>query len=431
MPELAAGLLAQAIDDRRDLHTFPETAWTEFRTTARVVERLRKLGYDVSWGRDVLADGARMGVPEADELDAAYRRALAEGAPEALLEPMRGGYTGCCAQLEGTGDGPTVALRFDIDALDVPESASPDEHRPAREGFASRHEGKMHACGHDSHTAMGLAVAEVLAGARDRFGGRVRLLFQPGEEGTRGARAMVEAGLLDDADYFLCPHIGAQSHVSGEILPGISGFLATRKLDVRFRGREAHAGLAPQDGANALLAAALATVALHAIPRHSGGNSRVNVGVLRAGSGRNVVAGEGLCRFELRGETTEVVDYLERQARRAVEGAAISQDVEFGVEVAGGAPSAGSDQEVMDAVERAARDAPGVQRVGEPCRAGASDDATAMMARVQERGGKAAYMIVGSDLPSGHHTPRFDIDEQVMAGGIATLSGAALALLER
>lgn len=427
MPELPSALLEQAILDRRDLHTFPETGWTEFRTTAKVIQRLQSLGFDVSWGKDVLADGARLGVPAEAELDAAFERALSEGGPEDLLGPMRGGYTGCCAEIEGSGDGPTVVLRFDIDALEVAESQA--DHRPAVEGFVSRHPGQMHACGHDAHTAMGLGVAAVLAAARSRFPGKVRLLFQPAEEGTRGAQAMVEAGLVDDADYFLCPHIGAQSHVSGEILPGITGFLATRKLDVRFRGREAHAGLAPQDGANAVVAAALATLSLHAISRHSDGNSRVNVGVLQAGSGRNVVGGRGLCKVELRGESTEIVDYLEEEARRAVEGAAMSQGVEVDVTVAGSAPSAGSDQEVMDAVAHAATQAQSVRRVGEPCGAGASDDATVMMARVQQRGGKAAYMIVGSDLPSGHHTPRFDVDEQVFANGIATLSGAALALL--
>jgi aminobenzoyl-glutamate utilization protein A len=240
---------------------------------------------------------------------------------------------------------------------------------------------------------------------------------------------MVAGGLLDGVDYFLCPHVGAQSHVTGEIIPGVTGFLATTKVDVRFRGREAHAGLAPQEGRNALLAACMATLGLHAIPRHSGGNSRVNVGVLRAGSGRNVIASTAELELELRGDTTEVVEFMGDQARAVVEGAARANGVESRFEVVGHAPSAASDQEVMDAVERVARAIPGVRRIGLPCRAEASDDATTMMRRVQEQGGKAAYVIIGTHLPDGHHTPRFDIDESVMAAGIGTLAGAALELL--
>jgi aminobenzoyl-glutamate utilization protein A len=428
---LAESLLEDAIADRRDLHQYPETAWTEFRSTARVIRRLQRLGWEVRWGRSIFGDVPRMGLPGAAELQQAFDRALAEGAPPELLQPMRDGYTGCIADLTGAStDGPTVALRFDIDALPVTE-ASDDAHQPAQEGYASRHAGQMHACGHDSHAAMGLGVASLLAAMRDQWSGRVRLIFQPGEEGTRGAAAMVAAGLLDGADYFLSPHVGAQSHVTGEIIPGITGFLATRKVDVSFLGREAHAGLAPQEGRNALLAAALATMTIFAIPRHSGGNSRINVGVLRAGSGRNVIASEAQLQLELRGDSNEVVEYLEAQARAVVEGAAHSQGVESTFEVVGEAPSAASDPDVMEAVARVARLMPGVREIGQPRRAEASDDATAMMRRVQEQGGKAAYVIVGSQLPDGHHTPHFDIDEQVMAGGIGTLAGAALELLRR
>jgi aminobenzoyl-glutamate utilization protein A len=240
---------------------------------------------------------------------------------------------------------------------------------------------------------------------------------------------MVAAGLLDGVDWFLCPHIGAQSHVSGEIVPGITGFLATTKADVAFSGREAHAGLAPQEGRNALMAACVATLGLHALPRHSDGNSRINVGVLRGGSGRNVIASQAELALEMRGETTEVVAFLEEQARTVVEGAARAHGVTSGFEVVGSAPSAASDPEVMDVVERVARAMPGVREVGAPRRAEASDDATTMMRRVQQQRGKAAYIIIGTGLPDGHHTPRFDIDEGVMAGGIGTLAGAAVALL--
>ncbi|MQA01170.1 MAG: amidohydrolase [Streptosporangiales bacterium] len=425
---IATELAEQAVADRRDLHRHAEPGWMEFRTTARIVTRLRALGWRVRWGKDLYAGVDRLGVPSADELAAGYERAVADGADVELLEPMAGGWTGCVAELDGAGRGRTVALRFDIDGLAVPEASS-DDHLPAREGFASVHEGIMHACGHDTHTAMGLGVAEALARTRDQWQGTVRLVFQPGEEGCRGAESMVTAGLLDGVDAFLAPHVGAQSHRSGEILPGISGFLATSKLDVHFAGKEAHAGLAPETGHNALIAAAAAALQLHAMPRHADGNSRVNVGRLDAGTGRNVVAGSARMLMELRSESAAVVEELERRTRLIVAGTAAAHEVESEVVLAGKAPSASSDERAMAAVAAAARGVPGVVNVGGQVVAEASDDATAMMRRVQEQGGVAAYLIVGTDLPSGHHTPKFDVDERVLPLGVATIAAATVDLL--
>lgn len=418
----------QMVADRRDLHRHAEAGWLEFRTTAVIVARLRALGWRVRWGKELYGGVDRLGVPDEHELTSCYERALGEGTDPTVLEPMLGGWTGCIAELDGSGPGRTVALRFDVDGLPVPESAS-HEHLPTRQGFASIHPGVMHACGHDAHTAMGLGIAAALARTRDQWTGTVRLVFQPGEEGTRGAESMVSAGLLDGVDAFLAPHVGAQSHRSGEIIPGISGFLATRKLDVHFSGREAHAGLAPETGHNALIAAAAATLQLHALPRHHVSNSRVNVGVLNAGTGRNVVAGSATMLMEIRSESAEVVEELERRARLIVAGTAAAHEVDSEFVVAGKAPSARSDPAAMDAVARAARAVPGVEYVGEPVVAQASDDATAMMHHVQTQGGVAAYLIVGTELPGGHHTPRFDVDERVLRLGVATMASATAMLL--
>lgn len=425
---LAAELADQTVADRRDLHKHAEPGWLEFRTTAKVITRLRALGWRVRWGKELYGGVDRWGVPSEEELAAGYQRARAGGVQDELLEPMAGGWTGCVAELDGAGPGRTVALRFDIDGLPVPEATS-DDHLPAREGFGSVHQGIMHACGHDAHTAMGLGVAEALTRTREHWRGTVRLVFQPGEEGTRGAASMVAAGLLDGVDAFLAPHVGAQSHRSGEIIPGISGFLATSKLDVRFTGAEAHAGLAPETGHNALIAAAAAALQLHAMPRHAGGNSRVNVGVLNAGTARNAVAGSARLLMELRSESAAVVAELERRTRLIVAGTAAAHEVESEIVVAGKAPSARSDERAMAAVAAAARAVPGVERVSEPVVAEASDDATAMMCHVQEQGGVAAYLIVGTHLPSGHHTPRFDVDERVLPPGVATIAAAAVDLL--
>jgi aminobenzoyl-glutamate utilization protein A len=424
---LAAELFPQAVALRRDLHRFPEPAWTEFRTASLGAAALAHAGWDVKVGKSTCLPVARMGVPSASELVAAYKEAIAAGGDPLWMDQMHGGFTGIYATLKGAQPGPTVALRFDMDALEVPEEQD-NIHRPVREGFVSRRPGLMHSCGHDAHTTIGVTVGQLLGQLKDHLRGTCHILLQPGEEGTRGAASMVAAGLLDGVDYYLAPHVGAQSKVTGEVIPGITRFLATVKLDVWFYGQEAHAGLAPEHGRHAVMGAAQAALGLHAIPRHSTGNSRVNVGVLRAGSGRNVIAGEAFMKLELRGDTNEIIDYLEQQARNVIAGAAAMWGLEHKISRAGAAPSASSDPELMNVIARIAQGLPGVHTIGKPCPAAASDDATAMMVRVQEQGGRAAYVILGSVLPSGHHTPRFDIDETCIRTGIELFSLAALEL---
>ncbi len=138
----------------------------------------------------------------------------------------------------------------------------------------------MHACGHDGHTAIGLGLAHTLKQFESGLHGVIKLIFQPAEEGTRGARAMVDAGVVDDVDYFTAVHIGT-GVPAGTVVCGSDNFMATTKFDAHFTGTAAHAGAKPEDGHNALLAAAQATLALHAIAPHSEGASRVNVGVCR------------------------------------------------------------------------------------------------------------------------------------------------------
>jgi aminobenzoyl-glutamate utilization protein A len=414
------GLGGELVRLRRDLHRHAETAWTEFRTTAVVAERLRALGYDVSLGRTIHVEEARMGVPPAEQVDAAWRRAREEGAPDGLLGEMAGGFTGVVARLRGRHPGPTIGFRFDIDANDLQESREP-AHRPAREGFASVHTGAMHACGHDGHTAIGLGLAEVLAGLRDEWPGTVTLVFQPGEEGVRGARSMVEAGVVDDCSVMVCCHLGAQSRQTGHVVGGISGFLATTKLDAVFTGAESHAALEPEAGRSALLGAATAVLNLHAIPRHSGGESRVNVGVLQAGSGRNVTPGRALLKLETRGATSEVNDHVERRAREILNAAAAMHGLEVTIDVAGATPSATSDAALVARVREAAAQVADVRRFEESAFAPASDDACAFMRRVQERGGLATYVIFGTALAAGHHMPRFDFDEAALPLGVKVL----------
>jgi aminobenzoyl-glutamate utilization protein A len=438
----AAGAIAKAVGEqvdrsraelvrwRRDLHRHAETAWTEFRTSSLVAQRLGELGFETALGRDIHREDARMGVPPREVIDAGYRRALEEGAPEALVRPMAGGFTGVVARLRGGRPGPSLGFRFDIDALDIAESQD-GGHRPAREGFASVHPGAMHSCGHDGHTAIGLGLAEVMAGLRAEWPGTVTLIFQPGEEGVRGARSMVARGVADDCAVMVCCHLGAQSRRTGHVIGGVSGFLATTKLDALFTGRESHAGLEPESGRNALLGAATAVLNLHALPRHSGGESRVNVGVLQAGSGRNITPGRALLKLETRGATAEVNEWLEARARAVLESAAAMHGLELTVDVAGATPSATSDPALVARVREVAALVNDVQAYDDAEFALASDDACAFMRRVQERGGLASYVVFGAALASGHHTPTFDFDEAALPLGVKVLGLLAWDLATR
>ena len=131
---------------RRSIHRFPETGWLEMRTSALIAKALTEMGYEVITGRAACAEAARMGVPDEKTTQAHLARVLAYGCEEAYLtDDMREGFTGVVGVLR-CGDGPTVAMRFDIDALGMQECPE-DAHRPAREGFASVNRGMMHACG--------------------------------------------------------------------------------------------------------------------------------------------------------------------------------------------------------------------------------------------------------------------------------------------
>jgi aminobenzoyl-glutamate utilization protein A len=423
---LAVGLEDGLIERRRDLHRCPEAAWTEFRTASMVAAALSAAGYEVRLGEDSVRREAMLGVPSGEELDAHMGRAVDQGGDPDLIERMRGGLTGVIGELS-CGEGPVVALRFDMDANDLDE-ARDDGHRPWREGFASTNPGVMHACGHDGHVAVGVGVAELLAGLTDRFHGTVRLIFQPGEEGVRGAGPMVDAGALDGVDYLLGGHIGFRAPQTGRLVCGVDGFLATTKFDVAFTGVAAHAGAAPEQGRNALLAAASAVLNLHAIPRHGQGASRISVGVLNAGQGRNVVPPNALLKAETRGETTAINDFMFERAREVVAGAARMYGVEFALSEVGRSVSGQSDPELAALVRRAAEamDFFEPAEIIDAMDLRGSEDFALMLAEVQRRGGLGTYLMLGSDLAAGHHNAHFDFDERCLAPGVALFARCVL-----
>ncbi len=423
----------ELIQLRRDFHRYPETSWLEMRTSAKIAEYLTELGMEVLTGKDVCREEARIGVPDPDILERHFSQVKEQGAPARFLtEELEQGYTGVVGILR-CGEGPTVALRFDIDALPM-EEAEDLEHRPFREGFSSQNPGMMHACGHDCHAAIGLGTARILSELRDQLHGTVKFLFQPGEEGTKGAYAMVENGHLDGVDYFAGTHVAPDDKEDdGDITPGTYGSLATCKYNVFFHGQAAHAGGFPEEGKNAVLAAAHAAVGLSGIARHSQGISRVNVGVIRGGSNSNVVADEAMISMEVRGETDEINQYMDRRAKEICQAAAMMEECSCEMRLMGRAPSQVSSPELIERISNLVRNhLPQYQVSSNPnAKNWGSEDIGFMMNRVQEQGGQAVYMRTMTKMASPQHTVRFDVDEDVLVKGAVSFSAIVCDLLKK
>ena len=426
--ELAKRLKEKTISRRRDFHKHAEAGWTEFRTASIVAETLKDLGYQVLVGDEAVDPAAIMGAPPKAELDRHVERALAQGAHRAWVERMVGGKTGVVGVMTFGRPGPTVALRADMDANDLVE-AQDGKHRPFREGFASINHGAMHACGHDGHTAVQLGVAEVLAALKDKLAGTIKLIFQPAEEGVRGAKAMMARGVVDDVNYLVGMHLGVNLKKTGQVACRTEGFLATTKLDAVFTGMPAHAGAAPETGRNAILAAATATLNLHAIPRHSKGASRINVGVIQGGTGRNVIPAGAVIKLETRGATTEINQYVYAEAVRIIEAAAAMHGVTVTIEETGSAAGCENDAALVERIRQVVERQHLFSEIVPAGNIGGSEDCTYFMERVQKRGGQAAFVMVGTELAAGHHDSHFDFNEDALIPAIALMSGVAAELL--
>lgn len=391
---------------RRDYHARPEVGWQEVETTQTIAAELESLGYKVTAGAAFLGDAERLAMAD---------------------EPIPGeGDTGCIGIYETGRPGPVVCLRVDIDALPIHEAGG--NHAPAAGGWASRHAGVMHACGHDGHIAIGLGVARVLRPLLDELGGTLKLLFQPAEEGGRGGNAVRQAGWVDDVDLLLAVHLGL-GLPTGTLATDVFGFLATRKYRVRLTGRPAHAGVAPEEGRNALIGACQAVLGLHALAQSSRPAIRLNVGTMAAGRSLNIVADIARFDFEMRAIEGEDLDTLETRCLRLVNGTAQAHELEVSYEPRGTADSwtnSPGAPEWAVAVNEALAAFP--RTIGRfDFRAG--EDVTNLARRVAERGGEAAIYVVGADIADGHHTPHFDFDEDVLPRAVLFLAGGLAAAL--
>lgn len=305
--------------------------------------------------------------------------------------------TGAATTIDTGRPGPVTVFRFEIDCVCVSESLEPGR-LPVDLGFVSERPGLMHSCGHDMHAATGLTLARWVTANRDALCGRIRFVFQPAEEGVRGARAMVARGLARGADYLWTQHITTSIH-ENEIFASAGGFLATEKIDISFHGSS--------EFGTAVTAAAHATLAMQAIPRHSEGASRICVGTLEADAEK-----ARMC-VEVRGAIQAVADFMSAGVRRAVESAAMLAGVTAGIEVAGRAEALLPNPTAVEMIVECAKRLPDVVITEDRTRG--SDDSTLWMNAVTKDGGVAGCFHYGSRGRAGLHTSSFDPEGEFTA----------------
>jgi len=375
-PDLERFIAARSADWtalRRELHAHPELAFAEHRTAARVAERLRAAGLAV-----------RAGI----------------------------GGTGVVGLLEGRAPGPMIGLRADMDALPMNE-ANNFAHR-------SVHAGRMHACGHDGHTAMLVAAAETLAQGPD-FAGRVAFIFQPAEEGDGGAARMMDEGLFSD---YPCEEVYALHN-----WPGLdAGHFAVHRgpvmasadqFDITLRGRGAHAamphqGLDPVPAAAALIQALQTLVSRRTDPLRAG---VVSVTRMHAGEAYNVIPEAVTVGGTVRALDNGVRDALQEQITLAAEGIAAAHGLHAAVDYRRGYPATVNHAGQADFAGRVAAALVGetqVRRDLDPSM-GAEDFGFMLMER------PGAYLWIGNGPGSGGcmlHNPLYDFNDEILPLGV-------------
>jgi amidohydrolase len=375
------------VQTRRDLHRHPELAFQEHRTAGIVAERLRAAGYDVQTGVAV---------------------------------------TGVVGTLKGgAGDGPTLLLRADMDALPIAEECAHD--------FTSTHPGLMHACGHDAHVAIGLAVAERLARTRGEWGGTVKYVFQPAEEGGGGALRMVEEGVLEGVDAALGLHVwvGMESGVVG-VVPGPQ-MASAGEFEITIRGRGGH-GAMPHDTIDAVLVGSQVVVALQSIVARNVSPldaAVVSVGVFQAGTAQNVIADSARLVGTVRAFDVDACAELPRRIERVVAGVCSALGAEYGFHYQQDTPPTINDPALAETVRLAAEEVLGPERVrtDPDVRTMASEDFGEFLLRVP-----GCYFFVGArNEATGavhpHHSPRFDLCEDALPVSVDVLERAARRVL--
>ncbi|MGI8650632.1 MAG: M20 metallopeptidase family protein [Rubrobacter sp.] len=326
---------------------------------------------------------------------------------------------GLVATLRGTGDGPTVGLRADMDALPIFEETGLD--------FASGVEGKMHACGHDAHTAMLVGAAHTLCGMQSELNGTVKFFFQPAEEGGGGGKVMVEEGALSGLDRIFALHLwpgmefGTSSTRPGPVMA------AADKFEIEVRGKGGH-GAMPHLAADPVVVAAQIVTALQTLVSREVDPVEpavVTVGIIEAGSAFNIIPETAKISGTVRSVSPEVRKFLPERMEELARGIATGMRAEAKLDYTFSYPVTVNDPESAAFALGVASEVFGAENVSEAEQPSMGGEDFAFMLEAVS----GAYLWLGVGDVSGLHTPRFDFDEGIMPMGAALHTALALETL--
>lgn len=391
MWEICKDLQDEIVTMRRDLHQIPEIGGDLPETKAYVIKKLTE-----------------MGIPFTENKS----------------------DSGLMAEIRGEKPGKTIALRADMDALPIQEANEVE--------YISRHEGIMHACGHDAHTAMLLGAARVLSENKERIPGTVRLLFQTDEEGSRGAERTIKEGGIQGADAVFGTHIGtilSKDIPSGTMVctPGCC-MASFDKFVIRVKGNGCH-GSTPEKGVDPINIASHIVINLQEIVAREIAATKpavLTIGHMEAGFAYNVIPSEALIEGTIRALEEDVRQELARRIKEVAEATARTFRGEVEYEMIWGAPPVISDPEMAALAADCAREVVGesrvIDRVDAPNMGG--EDFAYFLNQVP-----GAFMFLSSSNPEKHtdvphHNPRFNVDEDVLWIGSAMFVKIAERFLE-
>jgi hippurate hydrolase len=359
---------------RRDIHEHPELGYDVHRTAAFVAERLREFGCD-----EVATGLGRTGV----------------------VGVIRG------RRPAGKGDIRVIGLRADMDALPIEEATELP--------YASRTAGKMHACGHDGHTAMLLGAARYLSETRN-FAGDAIVIFQPAEEGGFGAAAMIKDGLFDRfaIDQVYGMHNGPGLPVgSFAIRPGPI-MASTDAVDIRIEGRGGHAAR-PHISIDSVLVGAQLVTALQSIVSRSVDpleSAVVSMCEFHAGNARNVIPQTAELKGTVRTLTAEVRALVEKRVREVVDGVARMTGAKIDLKYERGYPVVVNHASQTDVAIRVAKQVAGDANVHEMPPLMGGEDFAYML---EQRPG--AFIFCGNGDSAGLHHPAYNFDDDAIVFG--------------